>query len=62
MTDVYIYIYVYSIWVFFQNYSRFTWQQGKREAISSTLLYQLLPLHRRLDINWEITEESSPLT
>ena len=43
-----------------QDYSRFTGQQGKEEAISLSLLYHFYPFHRHLDIS-RITEESSPL-
>ena len=51
----------FSMWVFFYVHSRFTGQQGKREAIYLTPLYHFHPLHRHLDISRAITAESSPL-
>ena len=50
-------IFFFSIWVFFQERSQFTEQQGKEEAP----VYRLHPLHRHLDISWAITVENSPL-
>ena len=50
----------FSIWVFFHEQSRFTGYQGKGDAIPLTLSYHFHPVHRYLDINWTITEESSP--
>ena len=47
--------------VFFHWHSRFTGQQGKWEAISSTPLCHFHPLHRHLDISRAITAECSPL-
>ena len=38
----------------------FTGQQSKGEAISLTPLYHFYPLHRHLEVNQEITAESSP--
>ena len=46
-------------WVFFHEHSRFTWQQGKGEAISLKPPYHFHPLHRYLDISQAITTESS---
>ena len=51
----------FSIWVFFQEHSRFTGQQGKGEGIYLTPLYHFHPLHRHLDISRAIAAESSPL-
>ena len=51
----------YSIWFFFHEYSRFTGQQVKGEAIFLYPFYHLHPLHRHLDISWVIAIESSPL-
>ena len=45
--------------VFFHEYSRFTGQQGKVEAISLTP--NLFPLHRHLYISRVITAENLPL-
>ena len=50
-----------TIWVFFQEHSRFTGQQGKGEAFCLTPLYHFHPIHRHLDINQEIAAERSPL-
>ena len=55
------YIYIFSIWVFFHEHSRFTGQQGKGESIYLTPLYHFHPLRRHLDINRAITAGSSPL-
>ena len=54
-------LFIFSIWVFFHEHSRYTGQQEKGEAISLTLLYHFHPLHRYLEISWAITAESSPL-
>ena len=51
----------FSIWLFFHEYSRFTGQQVKGEAISLCPFYHFYPLHRRLDISWVVTAESSLL-
>ena len=48
-------MYIFSIWVFFHEHSRFTGEQGKGEAISLTPLYHFHPLHGHLDVNWGIT-------
>ena len=45
----------FSIWVFFYEYSPFTGQYGKGEAISLTPLYHFNPLHRHLEISQAIT-------
>ena len=50
----------FSIWLFFHEYSRFTGQQVKGEAISLCPFYHFYPLHRHLDISWVIVAESSP--
>ena len=55
-TIVFIYI-----WVFFDEHSQFTEQQGKREGIYLTPLYYFHSLHRHLDISRTITADSSPL-
>ena len=51
----------FSIYVFFQEHSRFTGQEGKEEAISLTPFYHLQLLYRHLHIIWVITAESAPL-
>ena len=51
----------FSIWLFFHEYSRFTGQQVKREAISLYSFYHFHPLYRHLNISWVIAAESSPL-
>ena len=51
----------FSIWVFFYGHSRFPGMLGKGEGISLTPHYHFHPLYRHLDINQEITAESSPL-
>ena len=54
--------YLFSIWVFFPKHSRFTGQQGKREAIFLTLLYHVHPLHKHLKtLARGITAKHSPL-
>ena len=56
-----IFIYFFSVWVFFHVHSQFTGQQAKGEAIYLTPLYHFHPLHRHyLDISWVITADSSP--
>ena len=57
----YLFIFFFSIWVFFYTHSRFTGQPGKGEGIYLTPLYLFHPLHRLLDISRAITVESSPL-
>ena len=42
---------VCSIWVFFHKCSRFLGQQVKWKVTSLTLLHQLHPFYRHLDIN-----------
>ena len=49
----------FSIWVFFHEHSRFTGQQGKGEAISSSPLYHFHLLHKQLEVSRAITAESS---
>ena len=51
----------FSVWVFFPQDSRFTGQEGKREATSLTLPCHFHPIHIQLDISRVITAESSPL-
>ena len=46
--------------LYIQEHSQFTVQQGNREGISLTALYHFQSLHRRLDISWAITADSSP--
>ena len=48
-------------YVFFQEHSRFTGQQGKGEPISLTLLYHFHLLHRPLDTGQTLAAKSSPL-
>ena len=50
----------FCIWIFFHDYSRFTGQQRKWEAISLYPFYHLFPLHDHLDITWVIIAERSP--
>ena len=47
---------------FFHKNSRITGLQGKGEGISLTSHYHFQPLHRHLDISWEITAESPTLS
>ena len=56
-----LFIYFFSIWVFFHEYSQITGLQGKGEGISLTPHYHFHPLHRHLDISRAITAESSYL-
>ena len=51
----------FSIRVFFHERSRITGLQGKGEGISLTPHYQFNQHYRHLDINREITAETSPL-
>ena len=51
----------FSIWVLFHEHSRFTGQQGKREAISLTPLYHFHSFLRHVDILRAFTANSSPL-
>ena len=55
------YILYISIWVFFNEHSRLTGHQWKKEAIPLTPLYHFHPLRRHLDISRAITAEGSPL-
>ena len=52
---------IFSVKIFFHEYSRFTGQQGKREAFSLYSFFYFHSLHRHLDISWVIAAESSPL-
>ena len=54
-------VFLFSVWVFFHEHSRFKGQQGKGEAISLTLLCHFRPLHRHLDISRVITAETTTL-
>ena len=56
----YIFLFVFSIWVFFHNHSRITRLQEKG-GISLTPHYHFHPLHRHLDISQAITAGRSPL-
>ena len=58
---LFLLLFFFSIWLFFHEYSRFTGQQVKGEAISLYPFYHFHPLHRHLDISWVIAAESSPL-
>ena len=51
----------FSIWVLFHEYSRFTRQQEKGEAISLYHFYHFHLFHRHLYISRVIAAESSPL-
>ena len=53
-------VHFFSIWVSFHEHLQFTAQQVKREAISLTPVYHLLPLNRHLDISRAIIAEGSP--
>ena len=57
----YLLSFFFSIWLFFLEYSRFTGQKMKGEAISLYPFYHFYPLHRHLDISWVIAAEGSPL-
>ena len=59
--DLYIYIYLFSTWVFFHDYLRITGLQRKGEGISLAPHCHSHPLYRHLDISRVITAESSPL-
>ena len=52
---------IFSIWVFFHEYSRIAGQQEKGEAISLISICHFHLLHRHLDISRAIAAESSPL-
>ena len=56
-----LFLFFFSIWVFFHEHSRFTGQQGKGEGIYLTTVYHFHPLHRHLDIRQVITAERLPL-
>ena len=58
--DQVLFIY-FSIWDSFHDYSRFTGQQRKGEAISLTPLFHFHTLQRHLDISRENAAGSSPL-
>ena len=49
------------IWGFFQNHSRITGLQRKKDGISLTLHYHFHQLRRHLDISRTITTDSSPM-
>ena len=49
---------LFYIWLFIHEYSRFTRQQVKKEAISIHPFYHSHPLHRHLDNGWVIAAES----
>ena len=57
----FFWFFFFSVWLFFHEYSRFTGQQVKREAISLYPFYHFHLLHRHLKISWVIAAESSPL-
>ena len=57
----FFFFFFFSVWVFFHETSRFTWQQGKGGDIYLTPLYHFHPFHRNLDISQVITAESSSL-
>ena len=58
---IYLYIYVFSMWVFIHKHSQITGLKGKWEGILLTPHYHFHPLHRHLDISRTINPESSPL-
>ena len=55
------YTFVFSIWVFFHEHSRFLGQQGKGKGLCLTPLYHFHLLHRHSDISRVVTAESSHL-
>ena len=55
------FLFFFSIWLFFHEYSRFTGQQEKGKAISFYPFYHFHQLYRHLDIKRVIAAESSPL-
>ena len=61
MRSCFLFVYFFSIWVFFQEHSRFTGQQGKGKAVSLGPLDHFHQLHIHLYISRAITAESSPL-
>ena len=52
---------IFSIKIFFHEYSRFTGQQGKRETFSLYSFFYFHSFNRHLDISWVISVKSSPL-
>ena len=52
---------MFLIWIFFNEYSQFTAQQAKGEAISLTPPYHFRQLHGHLEVSRAIAAESSPL-
>ena len=58
---VVLFLFFFSIWVFFHEHSRFTGQQEKREGICLTPLYHFHPLHRHLYISRATAAGSSSL-
>ena len=58
---VFVFVVVFSIWLFCHEYSQFTLQQVKGETISLCPFYHFHRLYRHLDISWVIAAESSPL-
>ena len=48
------FFFCFSIWLFFHEYSQFTGQQMKREAISLYSFYHFHPLNRHLNIFFSI--------
>ena len=53
-------VHFFSIWVTFHEHSIIKRKKEKGEAISLAPLYHFHPLHKHLDISWEINAESSP--
>ena len=60
--NIRFFFFFFCIWLLFQEYSRFTGQQVKGEAISLYPFYHFHPIHRLLDIIWVIVTEISPLS
>ena len=56
-----LFFFAFFLSVFFHKHSQFTGQQGKGEAISLTILYHFVPIHRHLHISRAITAKSSHL-
>ena len=62
LEDVFfLFCFVFLSEIFFDDHSRITGLQGKREGIFWTPHYHFAPLHKHLDTSWTITAESSSL-
>ena len=54
-------LHMFLIWIFFNEYTQFTGQQAKGEAISLTPPYHFRQLHEHLEVSRAIAAKSSPL-